>query len=60
MESLREQHVTHLSETHNLSNQSQAVMNLNLKLQSSATKAQAKTIDLELKKLEAQQASTLR
>ena len=32
------------------------MLNLNLKLQSSATKAQAKTIDLELRKLEATQA----
>lgn len=39
-----------------MSTQSQTMLNLNLKLQSSATKAQAKTIDLELKKLEATQA----
>jgi dynactin 1 len=57
MDSLREQHVNQLSETHTLSSQSQAVLNLNLKLQSSATKAQSKTIDLELRKLEASQAT---
>ncbi|PWN44195.1 hypothetical protein IE81DRAFT_37527 [Ceraceosorus guamensis] len=39
-----------------LQTQSQAMLNLNLKLQSSALKSQAKTIELELGKLEATQA----
>jgi dynactin 1 len=37
------------------SKESQALLNLNMKLQSTAVKAQSKTIDLELKKLEIEQ-----
>ncbi|ORX62149.1 hypothetical protein DM01DRAFT_1379982 [Hesseltinella vesiculosa] len=40
-----------------LSSQSQAMMSLNLQLQSTVIKAQAKTIDLELRRLDAMQAS---
>ncbi|TPX35279.1 hypothetical protein SmJEL517_g02234 [Synchytrium microbalum] len=39
-----------------LSSQTQAMISLNLQLQSSAVKAQVKSIELELRKLEAQQA----
>ncbi|KDN52710.1 hypothetical protein K437DRAFT_292826 [Tilletiaria anomala UBC 951] len=41
-----------------LNSQSQAMLNLNMKLQSSVLKSQAKTIDLELGKLAASQAQT--
>src|SRR6202012_3534033 len=40
-----------------LGSQSQAMLSLNLQLQSTAMKAQAKAIDLELRKLEAMQAN---
>lgn len=48
-----------LSETEaaGLNNKSRAMLDLNMKLQSSAAKTQVKTIDLELRKLEAQEAS---
>jgi dynactin 1 len=45
------------TEAEQLSNKSRAVMDLNSKLQSSAAKTQVKTIDLELRKLDAEQAS---
>ncbi|CAK4034695.1 Dynactin, 150 kDa isoform [Lecanosticta acicola] len=45
------------SEAAQLSGKSRAMMELNQKLQSSAAKTQVKTIDLELRKLDAQEAS---
>lgn len=45
------------SEAAQLSTKSRAMMDLNQKLQTSAAKTQVKTIDLELRKLDAQQAS---
>ncbi|CAG8559204.1 1862_t:CDS:10 [Ambispora leptoticha] len=45
------------SESNNLSSQSQAMLNLNFQLQSTVMKQQAKQIDLELRKMEAVQAS---
>lgn len=45
------------SEAAQLTSNSKAMMDLNRKLQSSAAKTQVKTIDLELRKLDAQQAS---
>lgn len=45
------------SEAKALSSKSNAMLDLNLKLQSSAQKTQVKTIDLELRRLEAQEAS---
>ncbi|KAI8061430.1 dynein associated protein-domain-containing protein [Gongronella butleri] len=45
------------SQQPDLSSQSQAMMSLNLQLQSTVMKAQAKTIDLELRKLDAMQAT---
>ncbi|KAK4507104.1 hypothetical protein PRZ48_000838 [Zasmidium cellare] len=45
------------SEAAQLSSKSRVMMDLNQKLQSSAAKTQVKTIDLELRKLDAQQAS---
>nr|POE46881.1 dynactin [Quercus suber] len=48
-----------LSETEaaDLNSKSRAMLDLNMKLQSSAAKTQVKTIDLELRKLDAQEAS---
>lgn len=45
------------TEAAELSTKSRAMLDLNLKLQSSAAKTQVKTIDLELRKLEAQEAA---
>ncbi|KAI5478786.1 dynactin [Pseudohyphozyma bogoriensis] len=56
LENLREHQATRETESQSLTSQSQAMLNLNLKLQSSVLKGQVKTIDLELRKLEAQQA----
>nr|XP_018262298.1 dynactin 1 [Kwoniella dejecticola CBS 10117]OBR84456.1 dynactin 1 [Kwoniella dejecticola CBS 10117] len=55
IDELRMQQATVESETASTSKDAQALMNLNLKLQSTAVKAQSKTVDLELKKLEAAQ-----
>ncbi|KAI9733545.1 MAG: hypothetical protein M1834_003146 [Cirrosporium novae-zelandiae] len=45
------------TEASELSSKSRAVMDLNLKLQASASKAQVKTIDMELGRMEAQESS---
>ncbi|TKA32827.1 hypothetical protein B0A50_01053 [Salinomyces thailandicus] len=45
------------TETADLNNKSRAMIDLNMKLQSSAAKTQVKTLDLELRKLDAQEAS---
>ncbi|KAI9839542.1 MAG: hypothetical protein M1819_002168 [Sarea resinae] len=45
------------TEAEELTNRSRAMMDLNMKLQLSASKTQVKTIDLELRRLEAQEAS---
>ena len=55
IEELRTHQATQETETASNSKEAQALMNLNLKLQSTAVKQQSKTIDLELKKLEAAQ-----
>nr|XP_019012815.1 dynactin 1 [Kwoniella pini CBS 10737]OCF51596.1 dynactin 1 [Kwoniella pini CBS 10737] len=55
IDELRMQQANVVSETASTSKEAQALMNLNLKLQSTAVKAQSKTVDLELKKLEAAQ-----
>ncbi|GAA5942628.1 uncharacterized protein JCM15063_000844 [Sporobolomyces koalae] len=57
LEELRRQQSTQASESQSLSSQSQAMLNLNMRLQSSVLKSQVKAIDLELRKLEAKQAS---
>ncbi|SGY89595.1 BQ5605_C039g11758 [Microbotryum silenes-dioicae] len=57
LEQLRHHQASQQSESASLTSQSQAMLNLNLKLQSSMLKGQVKTIDLELRKLDAQQAS---
>ena len=45
------------TEAHELSNRSRAMMDLNMRLQVSASKSQVKAIDLQLGKLEAQESS---
>ncbi|KAI9032609.1 dynein associated protein-domain-containing protein [Phycomyces nitens] len=57
LEQLRHKEESQMSEKRNLSSQSQAMMSLNMQLQSTVMKAQAKAIDLELRKLEATQAN---
>lgn len=57
LDQLREHQATQQSESQSLTSQSQAMLNLNLKLQSSMLKGQVKTIELELRKLDAQQAT---
>ncbi|GAA5880816.1 hypothetical protein JCM16303_005127 [Sporobolomyces ruberrimus] len=57
LEDLRHQQSTAATESQSLSSQSQAMLNLNLKLKTSVLKSQVKAIDLELRKLEARQAS---
>lgn len=55
LDSLRVQQAAQEYETATFTKESQAVLNLNLKLQTSAVKAQSKTVDLELRRLEATQ-----
>ncbi|KAI8974920.1 dynein associated protein-domain-containing protein [Pilobolus umbonatus] len=57
LEQLRHKEVSQQSEKQSLSSQSQAMMSLNIQLQSTVMKAQAKSIDLELRKLDAAQAN---
>lgn len=57
LEQLREHQATQDTESQSLTSQSQAMLSLNLKLQSTVLKSQVKAIDLELRKLEAQQAA---
>ncbi|KAL8277717.1 hypothetical protein RQP46_009839 [Phenoliferia psychrophenolica] len=56
IDQLREHQASQQTESQSLTSQSQAMLNLNLKLQSSVLKGQVKTIELELRKLDAQQA----
>lgn len=53
---LREQQHTAESDAQNLTSQTQTMLNLNLKLQSTVNKGQVKTIELDLRKMEAAQA----
>lgn len=57
LEQLRHREESQLSESRNLSSQSQAMMSLNLQLRSTVMKSQAKAIDLDLRKLDAAQAT---
>ncbi|KAF3133887.1 hypothetical protein TWF703_006601 [Orbilia oligospora] len=57
LEDMRASHQQNASTAEEISSRSKAVMDLNLKLQMSASKAQVKTIELELRKMEAQEAS---
>ncbi|GAA5851867.1 hypothetical protein JCM8547_000082 [Rhodosporidiobolus lusitaniae] len=56
LDSLRALQASATAESATLSSQSQAMLNLNMKLQNSVTKGQVKAIELELRKLEARQA----
>ncbi|KZO99357.1 hypothetical protein CALVIDRAFT_477249 [Calocera viscosa TUFC12733] len=56
IEYLRNQQTTQQTEAQALNNQSQAILALNMKLQSTVAKNQAKNIDLELRRLDASQA----
>ncbi len=59
LDGLREKDQSRQSESQAQATQSAALMSMNIKLQSSASKNQAKTIDLELRKLDAAQAREL-
>lgn len=56
LEDMRASQAVTEGESEKLNDRSRAMMDLNLKLQLSAAKAQAKTIDLEMRRLEAQEA----
>lgn len=57
LEDMRVSHAVTETESEQLNSRSRAMQDLNLKLQVSAAKTQVKTIDLELRRLEAQEAS---
>jgi dynactin 1 len=57
IEDMRASQAVTEGESEKLNDRSRAMMDLNMKLQISAAKAQAKTIDLELRRLEAQEAA---
>ncbi|KKA30890.1 hypothetical protein TD95_004079 [Thielaviopsis punctulata] len=57
LEDMRASHAVTETESEELNNKSRAMMDLNMKLQLSAAKTQAKTIDLELRRLDAQEAA---
>lgn len=57
LEQLRQKQEHQQSQNMSLTSQSQTMMSLNLQLQSTVMKAQAKAIDLELRKLDAAQAN---
>ena len=56
LEDMRASHAVTENESEQLESRSRAMMDLNMKLQISAAKAQVKTIDLELRRMEAQEA----
>ncbi|CAK7265598.1 hypothetical protein SEPCBS119000_001595 [Sporothrix epigloea] len=56
LEDMRASHAVTENESEQLNSRSRAIMDLNMKLQLSAAKAQVKTIDLELRRMEAQEA----
>jgi dynactin 1 len=56
LEQLREQQQAQQSEKASLSSQSQAMLNLNMKLQSTVVRNQSKAVDFEFRKFEAAQA----
>ncbi|KAE8355271.1 dynein associated protein-domain-containing protein [Aspergillus coremiiformis] len=57
LEDMRASHQITEAEATDLTTRSRAMMDLNLKLQQSVTKAQTKTIDVELERMDAQEAS---
>ncbi|KAF8317347.1 hypothetical protein DL93DRAFT_2165610 [Clavulina sp. PMI_390] len=59
LDTAREQSHSHRVESQNQATQAAAALALNMKLQSNTTKNQAKTIDLEIKRLDAAQAREL-
>ncbi|KAG0150545.1 hypothetical protein CROQUDRAFT_38151 [Cronartium quercuum f. sp. fusiforme G11] len=56
LEAMRERQQIQHTESQTLASQTQAMLNLNMKLQNSSVKGQVKAIDLELRKLESTQA----
>lgn len=56
LEDMRASHAVTEEESEQLNSRSRAMLDLNMKLQISAAKAQVKTIDLEMRRLEAQEA----
>ena len=56
LDAMREQQQIQHNESQSLASQTQAMLNLNRKLQTSSVKGQVKAIDLELRKLESTQA----
>jgi dynactin 1 len=59
LDSLRTQSQTATEESAKAASQTAAMMSLNLKLQSSASKSHARAIEFELKKIEAREAQEL-
>ena len=59
LDNLRTQTQTAQHESATAASQTAAMMSLNLKLQSSAAKNQAKTVELEMRKLEAKESREL-
>ncbi|KAG0646140.1 dynein-associated polypeptide [Hyphodiscus hymeniophilus] len=57
LDDMKASHAVTETEADQLSSRSRAMMDLNMKLQVSAAKTQVKTIDLELRRLDAQEAS---
>jgi dynactin 1 len=57
LEDMRASHAMTETESEQLNSRSRAMLDLNMKLQVSAAKTQVKTIDLELRRLDAQEAS---
>lgn len=57
LEDMRASHTVTETESEQLNSRSRAMMDLNMKLQVSAAKTQVKTIDLELRRLDAQEAA---
>jgi dynactin 1 len=57
LDDIRASHAVTETESEQLNSRSRAMMDLNMKLQVSAAKTQVKTIDLELRRLDAQEAS---
>lgn len=57
IEDMKASHAVTETESEQLNSRSRAMMDLNMKLQVSAAKTQVKTIDLELRRLEAQEAA---
>lgn len=57
LEDMRASHAVTETESEQLNSRSRAMLDLNMKLQASVAKTQVKTIDLELRRLDAQEAS---